>query len=113
LIGEVAARDPDCGGQPPRDQLIRSRPPVPVREHRDRISDRLELPADGADSGSHRRGSMIKPFDRTVAAHLGHSHADEEGSEQDRTEHHRQEGCSESAAQCHISSWDWPALERC
>jgi hypothetical protein len=74
----------------------RGAPPV-TGEDGHRVRDGLQLPTECPDGGPDRSNGMIEPLIRTVSAHRGHSHADEEGSEQDRAEHHHQKGSSQSA----------------
>ncbi|GGQ41715.1 hypothetical protein GCM10010166_06670 [Couchioplanes caeruleus subsp. azureus] len=107
------AQDPDLGGQPPGHHLIRCRPPGVLGEHRDGVGHRLELTAQGTHRTPYRGCGMIEPLDRPLPAHRGHGHPHEEGSEQDRAEHDRQKGRSESATQSHTTSWKRPSLERC
>ncbi|GAA2549498.1 hypothetical protein GCM10010435_19110 [Winogradskya consettensis] len=111
--GAASWRDANLGRQPAGNHLVGSGPLIGHGQHGNRVRDSLELSAHRSDRRPHRRYGMIKSLCGPVPAHRGNGHPDKEGSEQDRTEHDREEGSSESATQSHISSWKWPSLERC
>ena len=96
-VGVGAAAGADRGGQAAADHPVGGGPAAVLGQDRHRVGGGLELPADRADRRAYRGDGVVQPLGRTVAAHGGHRHADEEGSEQHRTEHHCQEGSSQSA----------------